>query len=128
MFEDNSILEYEFCEDQNGEQCLGLVIGDYGGAVEVILSETELRKALEGGVYKSVLFAGGVAANDVLRTRIQQEADAQAIPLFVAPQALCGDNATMIGQAGLFAYENGRIKNWREIDAVARVSIEKFSV
>lgn len=88
----------------------------------------KLGSALEKKEYGAVLLAGGVAANKVLRERIQAESDAHGVQLCIAPQALCGDNATMIGQAGLFAYEAGRVKNWREIDAVARVSIENFSL
>ncbi len=88
----------------------------------------KLTQALAQEEYKSILLAGGVAANGALRGRIQKEADIHAIPLYVAPQALCGDNATMIGQAGIYAYEAGRQKNWREIDAIARISIENFSV
>lgn len=87
----------------------------------------KLVQALEQRQYKSILLAGGVAANSVLRTRIQREADAHAMALYIAPNSLCGDNATMIGEAGLFAYEAGRKKNWQEIDASARVSIEQFS-
>lgn len=77
--------------------------------------------------YKAILLAGGVAANQELQRRIQKEADALHDPLLLAPAALCGDNATMIGQAGVFAYEAGRTKHWSEIDAIARISIEKFS-
>ncbi|MDA1169052.1 MAG: tRNA (adenosine(37)-N6)-threonylcarbamoyltransferase complex transferase subunit TsaD [bacterium] len=87
----------------------------------------KLVNAMKKKKYGSVLLAGGVAANSALRSRIQKESDAHAVKLCVAPQALCGDNATMIGQAGLFAYEAGRKKNWQEVDAVARVSIESFS-
>lgn len=88
----------------------------------------KLVQAIGKEKYKSILLAGGVAANAALRARIQQEADAYSIPLYVAPQALCGDNATMIGQAGLYAYEVGRTKRWQEVDSIARVSIEKFSL
>lgn len=87
----------------------------------------KLAMALENKEYKSILLAGGVAANAALRTRIQKDADMKNIPLYIAPQALCGDNATMIGQAGLYAYEAGRKKNWKDIDPIARVSIEDFS-
>jgi N6-L-threonylcarbamoyladenine synthase len=88
----------------------------------------KLVQALNSREYTSILLAGGVAANSALRARIQQEADAHSLPLYTAPQALCGDNATMIGQAGVYAYEAGRKKNWREVDAIARMSIESFSL
>ncbi|OGY30725.1 MAG: tRNA (adenosine(37)-N6)-threonylcarbamoyltransferase complex transferase subunit TsaD [Candidatus Andersenbacteria bacterium RIFCSPHIGHO2_02_FULL_45_11] len=88
----------------------------------------KLVQATEGREYKAILLAGGVAANQALQSRIQKEADTLQIPLLLAPATLCGDNATMIGQAGIFAYEAGRIKSWREVDAIARVSIENFSL
>jgi N6-L-threonylcarbamoyladenine synthase len=87
----------------------------------------KLMQATKEKSYHSILLAGGVAANPALRIRIQQEVDVIGIPLLIAPATLCGDNATMIGQAGVFAYEAGRIKTWRDIDAIARVSIEEFS-
>lgn len=94
----------------------------------VIDSLTEkLVQAAQAKQFKAILLAGGVAANAALRSRIEQEADALHISLLIAPASLCGDNATMIGQAGLFAYEVGRMKTWRDIDAIARVSIEYFS-
>ncbi len=85
-------------------------------------------RAAKAKPYKSALLAGGVAANTALQDRMKWEAHMLQIPLYTAPAALCGDNATMIGQAGVFAYEAGRTKNWRESDAMARVSIEKFSL
>ncbi len=87
----------------------------------------KLVQAAKQKQYRTVLLAGGVAANKRLRARMQEEADALGVSLRIAPQALCGDNATMIGQAGVFAYEAGRQKNWNEIDASARMDIEEFS-
>lgn len=88
----------------------------------------KLSQALEGKDYKSVLLAGGVAANKVLQHAVQDTAQKHGVQTFIAPQALCGDNATMIGQAGAYAYEAGRKKNWKEVDAVARIDIEGFSM
>lgn len=102
------------------------IAASFQAAVIDSLAE-KLVTAAQAKQYKAILLAGGVAANAALRSRIQQEADALHVPLLVAPASLCGDNATMIGQAGVFAYEAGRIKSWREIDAIARINIEKFS-
>ena len=51
------------------------------------------------GGYRFVV-AGGVAANQVLRGRLQEEAKAAGFSLAVAPPALCTDNAAMIAWAG----------------------------
>jgi N6-L-threonylcarbamoyladenine synthase len=88
----------------------------------------KLIQAAQHKKYKAILLAGGVAANVVLQKRVQQESNKLQIPLLLAPATLCGDNATMIGQAGVFAYQAGRTKTWREVDATARVSIEEFSL
>ncbi|OGY35194.1 MAG: tRNA (adenosine(37)-N6)-threonylcarbamoyltransferase complex transferase subunit TsaD [Candidatus Andersenbacteria bacterium RIFCSPHIGHO2_12_FULL_45_11b] len=87
----------------------------------------KLEYAVAQTEYKTILFAGGVAANTALRTRIAQIAERHATAFHVAPLHLCGDNAVMIGEVGVYAFEAGRIKTWREIDATAKISIEEFS-
>ncbi len=88
----------------------------------------KLSQALQIKKYKTVLLAGGVAANKALQRAVQDAAQKHGVQTYIAPQALCGDNATMIGQAGVYAYEAGRKKNWKEVDAVARIGIEGFSM
>jgi N6-L-threonylcarbamoyladenine synthase len=45
--------------------------------------------------------AGGVAANRVLRARLQELAGERGTRLIAPPLELCTDNAAMIGWAGL---------------------------
>ncbi len=47
-----------------------------------------------------LVVAGGVAANQALRARLETEAGAQGYSLCVPPPALCTDNAAMIAWAG----------------------------
>ena len=75
---------------------------------------------------KSVLLAGGVAANTELRQQLVTAVEGENVPLKVAPLNLCGDNATMIGQVGVLAFEAGRTMAWRDIDAHARLTIAEF--
>lgn len=106
------------------------VRADIAASFEAAVVESlvaKLSQALQAEKYKSVLLAGGVAANKVLQRAVQDVAQKHGVQTYIAPQALCGDNATMIGQAGVYAYEAGRTKNWRDIDAIARVPIEEFS-
>ena len=73
-----------------------------------------------------LLLAGGVAANTKLREALAAAALKLGVPLRSAPRRLTGDNATMIGQAGVFAYERGRRVAWQTIDAQARLPITVF--
>lgn len=75
-----------------------------------------------------VVLAGGVAANKLLRQDLQVAIEKLGGTLRIAPLSLCGDNAVMIGQVGFIAYEQGRTKSWREIDAKARINIESMSL
>ena len=74
--------------------------------VEGIAAKT--AQALEGGKYKTVVLAGGVAANSHLRVRLSEVALAHSARLCVPPVALCGDNGAMVGAAGYFAYMAGQ--------------------
>lgn len=58
-----------------------------------------LKNALEDfPAIKSVLVAGGVAANQIFRRKISE---ATHLPVRFAPMSLCSDNATMIGLQAL---------------------------
>ncbi|MBD3166141.1 tRNA (adenosine(37)-N6)-threonylcarbamoyltransferase complex transferase subunit TsaD [bacterium] len=59
-----------------------------------------LDRALENEWYRSVVLAGGVAANQLLRKRAEQIAARHDIPLFRPPLQLCTDNAEMIAWVG----------------------------
>jgi len=57
----------------------------------------------------SLVVAGGVAANQALRTRLRQLCKHHRIQLVAPPPALCGDNATMIAWAGIERLRLGKI-------------------
>ncbi len=88
----------------------------------------KVQMALDQEEFASVLLAGGVAANTSLRSAMQDLCQNAHIPFLTAPGDLCGDNAAMIGQAAVFAFEAGRNTDWQHIDASARLNIESFSV
>lgn len=74
--------------------------------VDVLSSKTV--KALEHFKVKQLILAGGVAANQGLRTRLDKELTAfKDVELLKAPLKLCGDNAAMIGAAGYVAFKHG---------------------
>ena len=75
-------------------------------AIESII--TKVRKAIVEEGIKNVIVAGGVAANNGLRTAMQELADELNVELSIPPMKYCTDNATMIAAAGYYAYLDGR--------------------
>lgn len=74
--------------------------------VEVLLTKT-IKAAKEYKV-KSLMIAGGVAANTALKKALQKEAKILHLPFFYPEQKYTGDNAAMIATA---AYYNIKSKN-----------------
>jgi N6-L-threonylcarbamoyladenine synthase len=93
--------------------------------VDTLVAKT--KAAINHHTPATLILAGGVAANEALRQALAAAADAEGLTLRTAPKALCGDNAIMIGQAGLLAYERGRLATPEETEPVARPSLKSFS-
>ena len=75
-------------------------------AVESII--TKMRKAIIEKNIKTVIVAGGVAANKGLRTAMEKLAEELNVELSIPPMKYCTDNGTMIAAAGYYAYLEGR--------------------
>ncbi len=75
-------------------------------AVESIV--TKARKAIIDKGIKNVIVAGGVAANNGLRTAMKALTDELGVELSIPPMKYCTDNGTMIASAGYYAYLDGR--------------------
>lgn len=75
-------------------------------AVESITSK--VRKAIIDKGIKTVIVAGGVAANQGLRGEMSKLAEELKVDLSIPPMKYCTDNATMIAAAGYYAYLDGR--------------------
>ena len=74
--------------------------------VEAIAKQT--RAALESTGMKTLVLAGGVAANSHLRARLGKLCDDMGVKFVVPPISLCGDNGAMIAVAGCFEYLHSR--------------------
>lgn len=72
--------------------------------VEVIVTKV-VQAAKKVGV-KTIVLAGGVAANSGLRNEFKERLENDAIMVKYPPIMLCTDNAAMIGSAGYFEYKN----------------------
>jgi N6-L-threonylcarbamoyladenine synthase len=66
--------------------------------VEILVEKTRLAARLKQA--NTVLLAGGVAANSLLRTRLSEALQADGRELLFPPLVLCTDNAAMVAAAG----------------------------
>ena len=57
----------------------------------------------------SLVVAGGVSANSMLRAMLTQTAQTLQLPLYLPALSLCGDNAAMIGAQGYYEYLAGHL-------------------
>ncbi|MDD4801490.1 MAG: tRNA (adenosine(37)-N6)-threonylcarbamoyltransferase complex transferase subunit TsaD [Syntrophomonas sp.] len=79
---------------------------EFQAALVEVLVEKTIRAAQK---YKvgTILLAGGVAANQDLRTRLEESARQRQLNLFVPSFLLCTDNAAMIAGKAYHDYVNG---------------------
>ncbi len=89
----------------------------YQAAVVEVLAVKTARAVVEFGA-KTVLLAGGVAANAALRARLRDEVvwrcepELGPVPVRYPPPALCTDNAAMVAGAALYALRRGAQAGW----------------
>ncbi len=57
----------------------------------------------------SLVVSGGVAANQLIRTRLEELAEKNQLPFYAPPLNLCTDNGVMIAWAGIEAMRIGRV-------------------
>jgi N6-L-threonylcarbamoyladenine synthase len=80
--------------------------------VEVLVEKT--CQAAQEFEARTVLLAGGVAANELLRAEITQRSP---VPVRYPPLDLCTDNAAMVGSTAFFRLEAGERSAW-DLDVV----------
>ncbi len=94
---------------QKGEELNAADIGaSFINAVVDSLSDNTI-KAMEQYNENTLVLAGGVSANSVLRTRMEALAKEKGWSLYLPDLSLCGDNGAMVGAQGYFEFLKGTI-------------------
>ena len=77
------------------------------GTVVDILCDKTLDAAVEKNV-KTIMLAGGVAANSLLRSQLTEKAAEKGIKVIYPSMKLCTDNAAMIAEAAYYKLKNAK--------------------
>lgn len=94
---------------QKGEKLVkeDLCASFQAAVLDILMSKT--KKALKSYAVKTLVVAGGVAANRGLRERLAEEITETTV--VIPPLRLCGDNAGMIALAAAIEYEKNHFAN-----------------
>ena len=100
------------------------VAASFQEAVTEVLA-TKTLKAAERAQVRTVLLAGGVAANSVLRTRLETACREQGWVFAVPALRYCGDNGAMVAFAGSLRLARGERSAW-SLSAVPTLLESRF--
>ncbi len=120
-----SVINLVHNASQKGEELNSADIGaSFIKAVVDSLADNTV-KAMEQHNEKTLVLAGGVSANSVLRSRMEGLAKEKGWSLYLPDLSLCGDNGAMVGAQGYFEFLKGAVA---QMDlngkATADISIE----
>jgi len=73
--------------------------------------------------YNKLCVAGGVAANERIRSDFAMACEKEGMELFIPPLKLCGDNGAMIGSQGYYEYLDGNIAS-SDLNAYANMDLD----
>lgn len=98
---------------------LAVMLASFSLAVAETL-RIKLERALDrAGEFRSIIVAGGVASNSMIRRTMAEAARASGLPLLLPSPWLCTDNAAMIAYAGWEFLRRGLVHDQR-LEAVPR--------
>ena len=104
-----AVINYVNTERQRGNEISHADIAASFSAAVVKAIITNLKKAHDIYGFKTLVIAGGVAANSHIRTAAAKFAEKNGIRLCIPEKSLCGDNAAMIAAQGYHEYIAGNI-------------------
>ena len=108
---------------QKGEQVISEdLCASFRKAVVDCLVDNFLKAARDFG-YSTLVIAGGVSANSLLRRRLEAECKKCGFSLYKPELKLCGDNGAMVGAQAYYEYLDGNIADL-DLNAAATMSIE----
>lgn len=84
---------------------------------------TNFIKAAKDLEVTTLVTAGGVSANSLLRRELERECKEHNFELYMPDLSLCGDNAAMVGAQGYYEYISGNIA-CLDLNAVATLPID----
>ena len=84
---------------------------------------TNFLKAAQDLRVDKLVIAGGVSANRLLRSTLDEECKKRGFAFYMPEKSLCGDNAAMVGSQGYYEFLSGRIAG-ADLNAFATMSIE----
>ena len=90
--------------------------------VELLAEKTMML--MQDKALDTLVLAGGVSANSLLRSRMQALCNQKGMRLFMPSLSLCGDNAAMIGSAAYYLLKKGEIASL-SLNAVPSLSLTK---
>ena len=89
-------------------------------ATDVIIAN--VKRAIKITGTDKIALAGGVAANSMLRNKMQEMASAENVKFYCPSPVLCTDNAAMIGCAAYYDYLDGKVADLK-VNAIANLSL-----
>ncbi|MBQ1897543.1 MAG: tRNA (adenosine(37)-N6)-threonylcarbamoyltransferase complex transferase subunit TsaD [Ruminococcus sp.] len=110
-------------KQQKGEEIpVADVCASYRKAVVGCLTDNFLKAADDLG-YKTLVIAGGVSANSLLRRELSRLCKGK-YDLYMPEKSLCGDNGAMVGAQGYYEYLAGNIAE-SDLNAIATLPISE---
>ena len=110
--------------EQKGEE---ISVPDLCASVRKTAVEMLTQKflaAAEHTGHRTLVLAGGVSANSLLRREMQRLAEQKGFTLYFPELRYCGDNAAMVGAQGIHEFEAGNLAD-TSLNAYATMPIDR---